>query len=133
MFVVTDEGVLVADGQGSPDETRLLVETIAGITSQPITHVVVCSDHGDHTAGNAEFPDGALFHAHPTSRAILQAAADNPDRPDTAPPIVVPTEVGRGKRGPHARWHARSTCSFWDAPTRGAIWSFTSPRRRSSS
>ena len=93
MFVVTDEGVLVADGQGSPDETRLLVETIAGITSQPITHVVVCSDHGDHTAGNAEFPDGALFHAHPTSRAILQAAADNPDRPDTAPPVVVPTEV----------------------------------------
>ena len=93
MFVVTDEGVLVADGQGSPDETRLLVETIAGITSQPITHVVVCSDHGDHTAGNAEFPDGALFYAHPTSRAILQAAADNPDRPDSAPPVVVPTET----------------------------------------
>ena len=93
MFVVTDEGVLVADGQGSPDETRLLVETIAGITSQPITHVVVCSDHGDHTAGNAEFPAGAVFYAHPTSRAILQAAADNPDRPATAPPVVVPTET----------------------------------------
>ncbi len=93
MFVVTDEGVLVADGQGSPDETRLLVETIATVTSQPITHVVVCSDHGDHTAGNAEFPDGALFYAHPTSRAILQAAADNPDRPDSAPPVVVPTET----------------------------------------
>ena len=30
MFVVTDEGVLVADGQGSPAETRRLVETIAG-------------------------------------------------------------------------------------------------------
>ena len=93
MFIVTNEGVLVADGQGSPDETRLLVETIAGITSQPITHVVVCSDHGDHTAGNAEFPDGALFYAHPTSRDILQAAADNPDRPATAPPVVVPTET----------------------------------------
>ena len=93
MFVVTDEGVLVADGQGSPEETRLLVETIGRITDHPITHVVVCSDHGDHTAGNSEFPAGARFYAHPTSHAVLQAAADNPDRPPTAPRVVVPTEM----------------------------------------
>ena len=98
MFVVTDEGVLVADGQGSPAETRLLVETIAGITDRPITDVVVCSDHGDHTAGNAEFPAGARFWAHPTSQAVLQAVADNPIRPDDAPPVVVPTHlVERGE------------------------------------
>ncbi len=93
MFVVTDDGVLVADGQGSPEETRRMVETIAGITDQPITHVVVCSDHGDHTAGNSEFPADARFYAHPTSQAVLQAAADNPIRPATAPPVVVPTEL----------------------------------------
>ena len=93
MFVVTEEGVLVADGQGSPEETRRLIDTIAGITDQPITHVVVCSDHGDHTAGNSEFPADARFYAHPTSRAVLQAAADNPIRPATAPPVVVPTEL----------------------------------------
>ena len=93
MFVVTDDGVLVADGQGSPEETRRLVETIAGITDQPITHVVVCSDHGDHTAGNSEFPADARFYAHPTSQAVLQATADNPIRPATAPPVVVPTEL----------------------------------------
>ena len=93
MFVVTSEGVLVADGQGSPAETRLLVETIAGITSQPITDVVVCSDHGDHTAGNSEFPADARFHAHPTSAAVLQAAADVPFRPEDAPPVVVPTHL----------------------------------------
>ena len=46
MFVVTEEGVLVADGQGSPEETARLVEEIGKITPQPITHVVVCSDHG---------------------------------------------------------------------------------------
>ena len=93
MFVVTDEGVLVADGQGSPAETRRLIETIAGITNQPITDVVVCSDHGDHTAGNSEFPPDARFWAHPTSQAVLQAAADNPDRPADAPPVVVPTHL----------------------------------------
>ncbi|MDE2981093.1 MAG: hypothetical protein OXU74_07850 [Gemmatimonadota bacterium] len=93
MFVVTDEGVLVADGQGSPEETRRLVETIAGITDRPITHVIVCSDHGDHTAGNSEFPADARFYAHPTSQAVLLAAADNPGRPADAPPVVVPTHL----------------------------------------
>ena len=93
MFVVTDEGVLVADGQGSPEETRRLVETIASITDQPITDVVVCSDHGDHTAGNSEFPASARFHAHPTSQAILKAAAESPIRPADAPPVIVPTEL----------------------------------------
>ncbi len=93
MFVVTDEGVLVADGQGSPEETRRMVETIAEITDQPITDVVVCSDHGDHTAGNAEFPPDARFWAHPTSQAVLQAMADNPLRPDDAPRVVVPAHL----------------------------------------
>ena len=41
----TDEGVLVADGQGNVEETARMVETIAGITliDRPITHVVICS------------------------------------------------------------------------------------------
>ena len=93
MFVVTDEGVLVADGQGSPAETRRLIETIAEITDQPITDVVICSDHGDHTAGNAEFPSTVRFWAHPTSQAVLQAAAENPNRPADAPPVVVPSHL----------------------------------------
>src|ERR1044071_706802 len=59
MFVVTSAGVLVADGQGNPAATKGLVDAIAKVTPQPITHVVICSDHGDHTAGNASFPAGA--------------------------------------------------------------------------
>lgn len=93
MFVVTDEGVLVADGQGSPEETRRLVETIGGITDQPIAHVVICSDHGDHTAGNSEFPADARFYAHPTSAAALEAAASAAGRPADAPPVVLPNEI----------------------------------------
>jgi len=105
MFVVTGEGVLVADGQGSPEETRRLVETIAAITDEPITHVVVCSDHGDHTAGNSEFPSDARFYAHSTSHAVLQAAADNPDRPADAPPIVVPTHLVESRETLHLGGH----------------------------
>lgn len=98
MFVTTDEGVLVADGQGSPEETRRLLEAIAQVTDQPVTHVVVCSDHGDHTAGNSEFPANARVYAHPTSRSVLEAAARSPDRSPEDPPVVVPNEIVESSR-----------------------------------
>ena len=71
MFVVTDAGVLVADGQGSPAETKGLVDAIRRVTPKPITTVVIASDHGDHTAGNAAFPAGVHYIIHPNSKAIL--------------------------------------------------------------
>ena len=74
MFVVTSEGVLVADGQGSVPETKGLVDAIAKVTTKPIKYVVICSDHGDHTAGNAAFPAGVTYIVHPTSKAILDRA-----------------------------------------------------------
>src|SRR6202035_3020847 len=61
MFVVTDAGVLVADGQGSGPETKGLVDAIRKVTTQPITTVVIASDHGDHTAGDAAFPAGVHY------------------------------------------------------------------------
>src|SRR4051812_18953631 len=76
MFVVTTDGVLVADGQGSPAETKGLVEAIKKVTPKPITTVVIASDHGDHTAGNAAFPAAVRYIIHPTSKAILDTAAD---------------------------------------------------------
>ncbi len=96
--MVTSEGVLVADGQGSPEQTQRLVDAIAGITDQPITHIVICSDHGDHTAGNVAFPQGAVFLAHPTSAATLAASAALPNRAPDAPRVVLPTELVENQR-----------------------------------
>ncbi len=93
MFVVTNEGVLVADGQGSVEETQRMIDRIADITDQPITHVVICSDHGDHTAGNSAFPADAEFLAHPTSAATLEASANAPNRDAGVPPIVLPSQL----------------------------------------
>ena len=93
LIVVTTEGVLVADGQESPEETRRLVDTIAGMTEQPITHVIVASDHGDHTGGNSAFPAEARFFAHPTSAAILEVSAANPIPSPGAPVVVLPTDI----------------------------------------
>jgi glyoxylase-like metal-dependent hydrolase (beta-lactamase superfamily II) len=62
------------------------------VTEKPIRYVVICSDHGDHTGGNAAFPAGVTYIVHPTSKAMLdrQAAAPNaratawklPDNPE---------------------------------------------------
>jgi cyclase len=88
LFLVTPEGVLVADGQGSVAETRGLVGAIAKVTSAPITYVVIASDHGDHTAGNAAFPAGVTYIIHPTSKAILDRAANGWKPPADA--LLVP-------------------------------------------
>jgi cyclase len=77
MFVVTDEGVLVADGQGSVAETKGLVDAIGKVTTKPITYVVICSDHGDHTAGNAAFPADVTYIIHPTAKASLERSPNS--------------------------------------------------------
>ncbi len=91
MFVVTEEGVLVADGQGSVEETRRLVNHIADVTPQPITHVVIGSDHGDHTAGNSAFPEGVEYLAHPTSAENMRRTAEN--RAPSQPEVPLPTRM----------------------------------------
>src|SRR5215471_12013287 len=51
-----------------------MLDWIAKTTSQPIKYVVVGSDHGDHTGGNAAFPQSATFIAHPTSKKVLETS-----------------------------------------------------------
>jgi glyoxylase-like metal-dependent hydrolase (beta-lactamase superfamily II) len=61
LIVVTSEGVLVSDGQGTLGNTKRLVDDVATITPQPIRSVVVGSIHGDHRGGDAAFPPGVAF------------------------------------------------------------------------
>jgi cyclase len=96
LFVVTGDGVLVADGQGSVEETERMIDHIGEITDEPIRTVVVASDHGDHTAGNSAFPEDAAFLAHPTSAAALEAMAAN--QREGAPPVRLATELVEDER-----------------------------------
>jgi cyclase len=90
MIVVTSNGVLVADGQGTPAVTQKLVDRIGTLTSQPIKYMVVCSEHGDHTGGNSSFPSTTTLISSPFSQATLQRQAANgrPDGPKTPVPTV---------------------------------------------
>ncbi len=87
LIVITDAGVLVADGQGTPAVTQKLVDQIRQLTPQPIVDVIVCSEHGDHTGGNVSFPSSAVFVSSPASQAALRTQAAN-DRPGGTKTIV---------------------------------------------
>ena len=75
LFVVGADGVLIADGQGSPAATQKLLDAIAKVTPKPVKWYIVGSDHGDHTAGNAVLPKGITYIVSPASKAAMKLDA----------------------------------------------------------
>jgi cyclase len=90
LFVVGANGVLIADGQGSPAATEKLLRAIKAVTPKPVKWYVVGSDHGDHTAGNSVLPADVNYIVHPTALEQMTRDAASPGRQPGAPPIVVP-------------------------------------------
>lgn len=91
LVVIGTNGVLIADGQGSPAATQTMLDRIKTLTPLPIKWYVVGSDHGDHTAGNSVLPPGITYVVHPTSRAQLQrdSAAATGGRLVVVPPSAM--------------------------------------------
>ena len=98
LFVVGSDGVLIADGQGSPAATQTMLDHIRKITPLPIKWYVVGSDHGDHTAGNSVLPKDITYIVHPASKAQMDRDAANPNRNPNAPPVVIPPTAMTGDR-----------------------------------
>jgi len=65
LIVITTDGVLVADGQKDAATTKKMIDGISAITRQPIKVVVMGSEHGDHTGGNASFSSGVTMIKSP--------------------------------------------------------------------
>ena len=75
LFVVGTDGVLIVDGQGSPEATQKLLDAIKKITPKPIKWYVVGSDHGDHTAGNSVLPADITYVVTPFSKQHMKLSA----------------------------------------------------------
>jgi cyclase len=92
LFIVGQNGVLIADGQGSPAATQTMLDRIRTVTPLPVRWYVVGSDHGDHT-GNSVLPKDIEYIVHPTSRAQLVrdsvSAAASAGRSGQPPRVVV--------------------------------------------
>jgi cyclase len=93
LLVVGDNGVLIADGQGSASATQTMLDRIRTVTPLPVRWYVVGSDHGDHTAGNSVLPKDIRYIVHPTSRTQLVRdsanAASSGGRAGQLPRVVV--------------------------------------------
>src|SRR4051812_20820225 len=70
LIVVSDEGVLIGDGQGTVDNTKALVAEVATLTPAPIKYVVIGSVHGDHRGGDAGFPPSVTFIKEQTNLTL---------------------------------------------------------------
>lgn len=94
LIVVGRDGVLIADGQGSPAATQTMLDRIQALTPLPIKWYVMGSDHGDHTAGNSVLPAGITYVVHPTSRAQLlrDSAAAPATRRVIVPPVAMTSD-----------------------------------------
>jgi len=86
LIVITTDGVLIAESQGTVENTRRLLAEVARLTPQPVKYVVVGSEHGDHTGGISAFPPGVTYFAHPFSAPrIKQPTEPVTDRKAIAP------------------------------------------------
>src|SRR5262245_55979347 len=73
LIVITTEGVLVGDGQGSDAATQKMIDEIRKITNQPIKYLICASPHGDHTNGNHLFK-GATIVSQKAAREDMLAS-----------------------------------------------------------
>ena len=88
MFVVSNDGVLVADPV-NPDLAKAMIAEIRTITSQPIRYVVYSHNHWDHISGGQIFKDaGAVVISHVKTKEAIRA---NPN-------VVTPDQVWAGNR-----------------------------------
>ena len=76
LIVVTTDGVLIAESQGTVENVNRLLAEVATITPQPIKYVVIGSEHGDHVGGIEAFPKTVAFFAHPSSAPKLKRPAE---------------------------------------------------------
>ncbi|WFU10335.1 MBL fold metallo-hydrolase [Rhizobium sp. CB3090] len=73
-IVVGRHGVIVIDAKVCPDAGKRLLEEVARITSNPVTHVILTHGDGDHVMGLARFPAGLTIIAHEKCKSDMQAA-----------------------------------------------------------
>lgn len=91
LVVIGRDGVLIADGQGSPAATQTMLDRIRALTPLPVKWYVMGSDHGDHTAGNSVLPADITYVVHPNSRA--QLLRDSSTAPGTRRVVVPPVAM----------------------------------------
>lgn len=81
--LVLPSAVAVVDSQVSPRAARRLRAQIAHLTERPISHVFNTHYHGDHTGGNAVFPEAEIIASADTLRLVVERDEERVEYADT--------------------------------------------------
>jgi glyoxylase-like metal-dependent hydrolase (beta-lactamase superfamily II) len=76
MFVTTGAGVIVVDAP--PSIGQNILNAIAEVTAEPITHVIYSHSHADHISAAGLYPASATYIAHEETAAQLQRSRPFP-------------------------------------------------------
>jgi glyoxylase-like metal-dependent hydrolase (beta-lactamase superfamily II) len=74
VFLTTGEGVIVVDAPPTIGEN--LLNAIAQVTDEPITHVIYSHSHADHIGAASLYPEDAVYIAHAETAAQLADVND---------------------------------------------------------
>ena len=88
---VTSDGVVVVDSK-NPGWGEPILETIQGLTSNPVTTLINTHSHHDHVSGNVAFPETVQVVTHETTRDNMRVMRPYTGR--TEPPANVFRDSG---------------------------------------
>lgn len=101
---VLPRAVLVVDTQVSPLAAARLRAEIRKISDLPVSHVVNTHYHGDHTGGNALFPEAEIVATEETAKFVVERDAERVEYARTfglefveVHPTTPPTRTFRGR------------------------------------
>lgn len=84
VVVISDDGVLVFDSNGTPAAARAVIAAIKSLTDQPVRYVVNSHWHWDHWYGTESYVEafpGVRVVAHERTRALMAGPAIEFNRP----------------------------------------------------
>ena len=87
LVILTEEGVVVVDGQDNVEEGERLIEAIGEITGQRIRYLINASPHGDHINSNEAF-EGAVIVAHANAGEAIAASRERATGEDDPRPTL---------------------------------------------
>jgi cyclase len=102
--LVLPDGVMIVDTQVAPLAARRLRHEIERVTNKPIRWVVNTHYHGDHTGGNALFPEAEIIATSQCARYVVERDSERVEYANTfglafqeVHPTIGPTRTFDGR------------------------------------
>jgi cyclase len=76
ILIIGDTGAILVDTGFTDEIGAMLAKQAAKLTKKPITHIINTHHHGDHSLGNAAFPNAKFLSSEQCRKLALEHGAD---------------------------------------------------------